>query len=392
MSVGDTILIVDDEPDIPRLLHSYLRREGLVPLVASTGAEAVAKAREEQPALIVLDIMLPDFDGFEVCRRVRRFADCPIIFLTARTEEADKILGLGLGADDYVVKPFSPRELIERIKANLRRSAHSRGHDGMAGFRIIPSVAEAPGAMPSTWIGQESSTNTTSSVCGIDNPSATSRFCGINSASASSARGIDNVDAASRACCINSASATSAWNIDNTGAASSAGSAYSTSSEASSANDGTSTSGASGIAGTRVSGTSGIAGTNVSGTNSMAGASSTNYRINASSAKPRRAVFDDCVLDLESYQLIVRGSEVQITSKEFCLLKQLVTNANRVFTKKQLFESVWEEEWGGDDNTIMVHIHRLRQKIEADPSAPKRIVTIRGIGYKFAGEVDWIAD
>ena len=109
MSAGDKILIVDDEPDIPRLLRSYLLREGLVPLVAETGAEAIRMTRDDDPSLIVLDIMLPDIDGFEVCRRIRRFSDCPIIFLTARTEEADKVLGFGLGGDDYVVKPFSPR-------------------------------------------------------------------------------------------------------------------------------------------------------------------------------------------------------------------------------------------------------------------------------------------
>ncbi|NLU40850.1 MAG: response regulator, partial [Firmicutes bacterium] len=138
MSVGDKILIVDDEPDIPRLLRSYLLREGLVPLVAETGAEAIRMTRDDNPSLIVLDIMLPDIDGFEVCRRVRRFTDCPIIFLTARTEEADKVLGFGLGGDDYVVKPFSPRELVERIKANLRRStAASRrgGADDQGDYR-----------------------------------------------------------------------------------------------------------------------------------------------------------------------------------------------------------------------------------------------------------------
>jgi DNA-binding response OmpR family regulator len=265
VSVGDKILIVDDEPDIPRLLRSYLLREGLVPLVAETGAEAIRMTRDDDPSLIVLDIMLPDIDGFEVCRRIRRFSDCPIIFLTARTEEADKVLGFGLGGDDYVVKPFSPRELVERIKANLRRSTAANRRDG------------------------------------LDD------------------RSDDQGD--------------------------------------------------------------------------HGGGSERRSREGAAvDGAMKRAVFDDCVLDLESYQLSVRGREVSMTSKEFSLLRLLVTNANRVFTKKQLFEAVWEEEWVGGDNTLMVHIHRLRQKIEHDPSAPKRIVTIRGIGYKFVGEVDWVAD
>lgn len=284
MSVGDKILIVDDEPDIPRLLRSYLLREGLVPLVAETGAEAIRMTRDDIPSLIVLDIMLPDIDGFEVCRRVRRFTDCPIIFLTARTDEADKVLGFGLGGDDYVVKPFSPRELVERIKANLRRStAASRrgGADDQGDYGGEPVWRFRDGAVGAPRVA---------------------------------------------------------------GAAGAAG-----------------TVGAAGVAGL------------------------------AADGALKRAVFDDCVLDLESYQLSVGGQEVPMTSKEFSLLRMLVTNANRVFTKKQLFEAVWEEEWVGGDNTLMVHIHRLRQKIEQDPSAPKRIVTIRGIGYKFVGEVDWVA-
>jgi DNA-binding response OmpR family regulator len=285
VSVGDKILIVDDEPDIPRLLRSYLLRDGLVPLVAETGAEAIRMTRDDNPALIVLDIMLPDIDGFEVCRRIRRFTDCPIIFLTARTEEADKVLGFGLGGDDYVVKPFSPRELVERIKANLRRSRSANRRDDYHD----PSAARFDDDFDD-------------------------RFGG---------RFEDRLDGQD---------------------------------------------------------------------DRRAGLERRFREGTAADGALKRAVFDDCVLDLESYQLSVRGNEVQMTSKEFSLLKLLVTNPNRVFTKKQLFESVWEEEWVGGDNTIMVHIHRLRQKIEHDPSAPKRIVTVRGIGYKFVGEVDWVAD
>ena len=128
MSVGDKILIVDDEPDIPRLLRSYLLREGLVPLVAETGAEAIRMTRDDDPSLIVLDIMLPDIDGFEVCRRIRRFSDCPIIFLTARTEEADKVLGFGLGGT-ITSSSRSARGIVERIKANLRRSGSANRRD-----------------------------------------------------------------------------------------------------------------------------------------------------------------------------------------------------------------------------------------------------------------------
>ena len=121
MSVGDKILIVDDEPDIPRLLRSYLLREGLVPLVAETGAEAIRMTRDDDPSLIVLDIMLPDIDGFEVCRRIRRFSDCPIIFLTARTEEADKSSG-SAWAGMITSSSRSARGTRGAYQGNLRRS------------------------------------------------------------------------------------------------------------------------------------------------------------------------------------------------------------------------------------------------------------------------------
>ena len=115
------VLVVEDEPDLASVVAAYLRGEGFDVHLASTGPEAVQRARDVAPALIVLDIMLPGFDGLEVCRRVRAFSDCYIIMLTARDDEVDKVVGLSVGADDYLVKPFSPRELTARIRAMLRR-------------------------------------------------------------------------------------------------------------------------------------------------------------------------------------------------------------------------------------------------------------------------------
>lgn len=117
-----TILVVDDEPIVAEVLERYLRRESYVVHLASDGPSALELARSLDPALIVLDVMLPEIDGLEVCRRLRAESNVPIILLTARSEETDRILGLGLGADDYVVKPFSPGELVARIKAVLRRT------------------------------------------------------------------------------------------------------------------------------------------------------------------------------------------------------------------------------------------------------------------------------
>src|SRR4051812_37853416 len=121
--MGDKkILVVDDEPHITELVKLYLDGEGFAVEVAHDGKEAIARFRDWLPDLVVLDLMLPEIDGWEVCKRIRRQSDVPIIILTARTDDVDKIVGLELGADDYVAKPFNPRELVARIKAVLRRT------------------------------------------------------------------------------------------------------------------------------------------------------------------------------------------------------------------------------------------------------------------------------
>jgi DNA-binding response OmpR family regulator len=115
------VLVVDDEANLVELVQGYLEREGYDVRTAADGPTAVALTQAAQPDLIVLDLMLPGFDGLEVCRRVRQFSDAYILMLTARAEEVDKVLGLSMGADDYLTKPFSPRELVARVKAMLRR-------------------------------------------------------------------------------------------------------------------------------------------------------------------------------------------------------------------------------------------------------------------------------
>ena len=128
MSHGPEVLVVDDEIDLAEVVAGYLQAEGFSAALAHTGPDAVEAARTGQPRLVVLDVMLPGFDGIEVCRRIRTFSDCYIIMLTARDDEVDKVLGLSIGADDYLVKPFSPRELMARIKAMLRRPRAMADH------------------------------------------------------------------------------------------------------------------------------------------------------------------------------------------------------------------------------------------------------------------------
>ncbi len=117
------ILVVDDEPEIVRVLRGYLERSGFEVLAAYDGEEALRRARQESPDLVLLDLMLPGVDGLDVARQIRQWGNTPIIMVTARVEETDRVLGLELGADDYVVKPFSPREVVARVRAVLRRTA-----------------------------------------------------------------------------------------------------------------------------------------------------------------------------------------------------------------------------------------------------------------------------
>lgn len=147
---GESVLVVEDEPRLARLVSEYLRAAGYSPRVLDNGLAVVPSVRAEPPALIVLDLMLPGRDGLSICQELRQFSQVPIIMLTARIEEIDRLLGLEAGADDYICKPFSPREVVARVKAVLRRaqpvsaSGSASGAAGDAG----PAGAEANPAMP----------------------------------------------------------------------------------------------------------------------------------------------------------------------------------------------------------------------------------------------------
>ena len=125
-SQGQTVLVVEDETSIASFVALYLKNAGYRIQTAGTGREALERVAAEKPSLIVLDLMLPDIDGLEVCRRIRQTSDVPILMLTARDEDVDKIIGLEVGADDYLTKPFNPRELVARVKSVLRRSVPER--------------------------------------------------------------------------------------------------------------------------------------------------------------------------------------------------------------------------------------------------------------------------
>ena len=219
------ILLVDDEADILTLLEEVLRTEGRT-AKAEDGHAAVKLCREWEPDIVILDVMLPDMEGYEVCREIRQFSHCPILFLSARSDEVDKILGLAAGGDDYVTKPFSPREVVYRVRAQLRRASYRQRQDA-ALLRV--------GAL---------------------------------------------------------------------------------------------------------------------------------------------------TIDPEGCRVTKEGREIGLTAREFAILVHLARNAGRVISRDRLYETVWGEDSFGCDNTVMVHIRHLREKLEEDPAAPAYLITVKGLGYK----------
>ncbi|MBI2090424.1 MAG: response regulator transcription factor [Deltaproteobacteria bacterium] len=226
--ISNPILVVEDDRKTASLVALYLEREGFKTVTAFDGSQALELARRHKPIFVILDLMLPQVDGWEICRELRRTSDVPILILTAREEEMDRVLGLSLGADDYVVKPFSPRELVARVKAVLRRA-----RPGPAGAKSLL--------------------------------------------------------------------------------------------------------------------TSG-----------------------------------DLILDLEKRCVTLRGALVSLTLAEYRLLETLMAAPGRVFTREELLNALYPEGEAVIDRVIDVHIGKLRQKIEADPSTPRYIFTVRGLGYRFA--------
>jgi two-component system response regulator RegX3 len=231
-----TILLVEDERSIAEPLAAALDREGFATEIAGTVAEALQKASEVDPDLVLLDLMLPDGSGYEVTRELRSRSSVPIVMLTARGDEADRILGLELGADDYIVKPFSAREVAARIRAVLRRA--------QAAPERKPNAPE-----PAEEIIE--------------------------------------------------------------------------------------------IGGVRLD-------------------------------RARRVVTRD-------------GEEVDLARKEYELLQHLMENAGRVLTRDRLLEEVWDMNWFGSTKTLDVHVSAVRKKLGDDPSAPRYLHTVRGVGFRFAG-------
>lgn len=223
------VLIIEDDRNTAALVATYLEREGFATITAHDGVQGLALALKENPGFVILDLMLPGMDGWEICRRLRDSSRVPILMLTAREEEIDRVMGLSLGADDYVVKPFSPRELVARVKAILRRTTPPPEN------RQVMQV-------------------------------------------------------------------------------------------------------------------------------------------------------DGLVLDPEKHRVTLHGRPLSLTTTEYKLLQALMNAPGRVFSREELLERLNEHGEVVVDRVIDVHVGKLRQKIEADPAAPKFILTVRGFGYRFREE------
>jgi DNA-binding response OmpR family regulator len=228
--MGKKILVVEDEKKLVTILKGYLEQAGFSVLTAYDGQQALTVARYEKPALVLLDLNLPRIDGLDVCRTLRKESNVPIIMVTARIEETDRLVGLELGADDYIAKPFSPREVVARVRAVLRRT------EGQA----VKSEMQTAG---------------------------------------------------------------------------------------------------------------------------------------------------DLTIDLGKHSVTLGGHAVELTPTEFALLAVMLQNPGRAFTRLQLLDAVQGEAFEGYERTVDAHIKNLRQKIERDPKNPRYILTLFGVGYKFAEDV-----
>ncbi len=229
--MGKKVLVVDDEKLIVKGIRFSLEQDGMEVDCAYDGEEALRLARENTYELILLDVMLPKLDGFEVCQHIREFSDVPVVMLTAKGDDMDKILGLEYGADDYITKPFNILEVKARIKAIMRRTS----------------------------------------------------------------------------------------------------------------------------------------------------------RRGSTKAHGKMVVKGDMTIDCESRRVVIDGREVNLTAKEFDLIELLATNPNKVYSRENLLNIVWGYEYPGDARTVDVHIRRLREKIERNPSDPKYVHTKWGVGYYFRG-------
>ena len=330
---GLRVLVVDDERALADLVGSYLTRDGFEVSMAQDGQQAIDQARQVDPDVMVLDLGLPVIDGVEVCRVVRTFSDCYIVMLTARTEEIDKLIGLSVGADDYLTKPFSPRELVARIHAMLRRPRLSanRQHSQEAPPRVFGALSiDVAGGR---WCGARASVVPLPAVRVL-----------------AGRRGVAGARSSRVWCCLGRRSRCGRRVVRPRVLACSR------------------------RPGLR-SGPVGAAPPPLApGWWPGPAARRPAPRGRRRGAPPGRAGRGRREVHLD-------GEAVALTRTEFDMLEALSARPKLVFSRRQLIDAVWDQAWVGDEHLVDVHVGHLREKLGDDPRSPRFVRTVRGVGY-----------
>lgn len=322
MAEKQKILIVDDDASISELISLYLEKEMFDTRCAADGEEALQLFPEYQPNLVILDLMLPGIDGYEVCRRLRASSQVPVIMLSAKGETFDKVLGLELGADDYMVKPFESKELVARVKAVLRRYQQAQ--------------AQVNAAVDAALSAQQAKTG-----AGL----------AMNGGAAQARMGAGFLDTTGLPAADADGNITfRAYAEGDSGS----GELYTYN----------------GQTGQLHRGGTGASDARAHATDTLDAYRNGDY-----------IEYKDLIINKSNYAVYYSGHVVEMPPKELELLYFLASSPNQVFTREQLLDHIWGYEFAGDSRTVDVHIKRLREKLPGNPDW--EISTVWGIGYKF---------
>lgn len=345
MAEKQKILIVDDDASISELISLYLEKEMFDTRCAADGEEALQLFPEYQPNLVILDLMLPGIDGYEVCRRLRASSQVPVIMLSAKGETFDKVLGLELGADDYMVKPFESKELVARVKAVLRRYQQAQAQVNAAVDAALSAQQAKAGAGLAMTGGAAAAGFAMNSAAGVTKNS------GVGAASPQARMGAGFLDTTGLPAADADGNITfRAYAEGDSGS----GELYTYN----------------GQTGQLHRGGAGASDTRAHATDMLDAYRNGDY-----------IEYKDLIINKSNYAVYYSGHVVEMPPKELELLYFLASSPNQVFTREQLLDHIWGYEFAGDSRTVDVHIKRLREKLPGNPDW--EISTVWGIGYKF---------
>ena len=343
MAEKQKILIVDDDASISELISLYLEKEMFDTRCAADGEEALQLFPEYQPNLVILDLMLPGIDGYEVCRRLRASSQVPVIMLSAKGETFDKVLGLELGADDYMVKPFESKELVARVKAVLRRYQQAQAQVNAAVDAALSARQAKAGAGLAMTGGTAGAGFPMNGAAGAGFP-----MNGGAGGAAQARMGAGFLDTTGLPAADADGNITfRAYAEGDSGS----GELYTYNGQTGQLHRG--------------------------GTDARAHAADMldAYR------NGDYIEYKDLIINKSNYAVYYSGHVVEMPPKELELLYFLASSPNQVFTREQLLDHIWGYEFAGDSRTVDVHIKRLREKLPGNPDW--EISTVWGIGYKF---------